>query len=72
MNDSARRVLRTAIQFVTGAGFTAFVDQILVDIPDRYDAYVIVAAGVVVSFFQNLAEDYGFTALSPVNREPSE
>lgn len=69
MNDSTRRILRTAIQFITGASFTALVDQLVLDIPDRYDAYAIIAAGVLVSFAQNLAEDMGFTALSPVNRE---
>lgn len=59
-NDWWRRGARTLVQFIAGGGLTVLVDQLVLDIPDRYDAYVIIVAGAAVSVCQNFAEDAGW------------
>ena len=59
-NDWWRRGLRTLVQFIAGGGLTVLVDQLIIDIPDRYDAYVIIVAGALASVCQNYAEDAGW------------
>lgn len=57
MPDSLRRGIRTFLQFVAGGGLTVLVDNLVVDIPDQYDFYVVFAAGALVSLSQNWLED---------------
>lgn len=59
-NDWWRRGLRTLVQFIAGGGLTVLVDQLVYDIPDRFDAYVIIGAGALASVCQNYAEDAGW------------
>ena len=59
-NDWWRRGARTLVQFVAGGGLTVLIDQLVVDIPDRYDAYVIIFSGALVAVCQNYAEDAGW------------
>ena len=59
-NDWWRRGARTLVQFIAGGGLTVLIDQFVKDIPDRYDAYVIIASGALVALCQNYAEDAGW------------
>ena len=59
-NDWWRRGARTLVQFIAGGGLTVLIDQFVKDIPDRYDAYVIIGAGALVALCQNYAEDAGW------------
>jgi hypothetical protein len=55
--QSVRRVIRTILQMLVGAAGDQLFQQLLVDIPDRYDPYAIVAWGVAVAATQNALED---------------
>ncbi len=70
MSDTRRRVERTAAQFILGDLFTLLVNQLVYDIPDRYDAYVVLAAMLVATYVHNLAEDRGYAV--PLARYPQE
>lgn len=59
-NDYLRRGARTLIQFVAGGGLTLLFDQVVADVPDRYDFYVLFLAGTLVSLAQNYCEDHGW------------
>ena len=58
MNDSLARVLRTFVQLVAGGGLTLLFDQFAKDVPVRYAPYVVLAATLLVSICQNLAEEW--------------
>lgn len=50
MSDGMRRFLRGALQIIAGGGLSQLVAQLVLDIPDRYDPYIVMGgalAGVV-------------------------
>lgn len=57
MNDTTRRIARTLLQLVAGGGLGAFVNQLVLDIPDKYDPYVILASAALVAVAQLLLEE---------------
>lgn len=59
-NDYWRRGVRSLVQFIAGGGLTVLFDQLIKDIPDRYDMYVVVLSGALVSVTQNYCEDQGW------------
>lgn len=46
MGDGMRRFVRGALQIIAGGGLAGLANQLVLDIPDRYDPYVIMAGSV--------------------------
>lgn len=54
--QSARRVIRTVLQFVAGGGLFALQQQVLGDVDASYAPYIVIAYGLGVSIAQNVLE----------------
>jgi hypothetical protein len=60
VSDILGRFVRTLLQLAAGGGLTIFVDQVVKDIPDKYDWYVIFGATLVANAAQNVCEEMGW------------
>ena len=58
MNDSARRILRTLIQLIAGGALGSLATQIVLDVPDRYDPYILLASTAITAIAQIVIEDW--------------
>lgn len=58
MNDSARRILRTLIQLVAGGALGSLANQIVLDVPDRYDPYILLVSAAVAAIAQIVYEEW--------------
>jgi len=54
MNDTTRRILRTILQLVAGGALGGLATQIVLDTPDRYDPYIVLASSAIVAIAQQL------------------
>ena len=54
-----QRIVRTAIQALLAGGLSQLIDQVVVDVPDRYDAYVILLGMVGLAWLQAYADAAG-------------
>lgn len=46
MGDGMRRFVRGALQIVAGGGLAGLVNQVVLDLPDQYDAYVVLGGSL--------------------------
>lgn len=58
MNDSARRILRTLIQLIAGGALGSLATQIVLDVPDRYDPYILLASAAIAAIAQIVIEEW--------------
>ncbi len=69
MNDSTRRILRGLVQLVAGGGLGVLVTQVVLDTPNAYDPYVILAGAGAATIAQVVMEEWKGDKFSPIKRE---
>lgn len=58
MSDSVARILRTIAQLIAGGLLTAFINQVITDVPAAYAPYVVLVSTLAVTICQNLVEEW--------------
>jgi homoserine acetyltransferase len=58
MNDTTRRIVRTLCQLVAGGALGGLVTQLVLDTPDRYDPYIVLASSALVAIAQLILEEW--------------
>jgi hypothetical protein len=58
-HDPLRRAARSLLQFLVGGGLVLILDQTLLSIPTDLRPWVVIGAGALTTYLQNLAEDHG-------------
>lgn len=58
MSDSTRRILRTIIQLVAGGALGSLATQVVLDVPDRYDPYILLLSAAITAIAQIVIEEW--------------
>ena len=71
LNDSLMRWLRSLLFMIAGGALQPMIDQLIVDVNDRYDPYIIVFYGLFLNGVVLLVEEIKGTGIARTPEPPS-